>query len=84
MPSTGYHFKLHSRCRPLSIFILLLAFISVVPVHAEQWQKLNVQGYVNDFAGVLNGKTAEGLTRLSTEVDQKAKAQIAVVTIKTL
>jgi len=53
-------------------------------VHAEQWQKLNVQGYVNDFAGVLNATTVEGLTRLSTEVDQKAKAQIAVVTIKTL
>ena len=84
MRSSHSHFKLRSRCGPLSIFILLLAVISVVPVHAEQWQKLNPQGYVNDFAGVLNATTVEGLTRLSTEVDQKAKAQIAVVTIKTL
>jgi uncharacterized protein len=52
--------------------------------HAEQWQKLNPQGYVNDFAGVLNAATVDEINRLSTEVDQKAKAQIAVVTIKTL
>jgi len=58
--------------------------IPVAPAHAEQWQKLNVQGYVNDFAGVLNAKAVEKLTQVSTEVDQKAKAQIAVVTIKTL
>src|SRR5208337_2538206 len=58
--------------------------ITVANVHAEQWQKLNVEGYVNDFAGVLNPTTVDGLTQLCTEVDQKAKAQIAVVTIKTL
>jgi uncharacterized protein len=71
--------------RPFAI--LLLFFLTVVPaarVQAEQWQKLNVQGYVNDFAGVLNPATVEGLTRLCAEVDQKAKAQIAVVTIKSL
>ncbi len=84
MRSLPRHFKLRSGCSPVPIFILLLAVIRVAPVHAEQWQKLNVQGYVNDFAGVLNATAMEGLTRLSTEVDQKAKAQIAVVTIKTL
>ena len=84
MRSLPNHFNLRSRCSPLPIFILLLTVIPVAPVHAEQWQKLNPQGYVNDFAGVLNATTVEGLTRLSTEVDQKAKAQIAVVTIKTL
>ena len=78
------HFKLRSHCSLLAIFILFLIVTPVVPVHAEQWQKLNPQGYVNDFAGVLNATTVEGLTRLSTEVDQKAKAQIAVVTVKTL
>jgi uncharacterized protein len=78
------HFKLRFRFNPLSIFTLLFIVIPVVPVHAEQWLKLDVRGYVNDFAGVLNGTTVEKLTQLSTEVDQKAKAQIAVVTIKTL
>jgi uncharacterized protein len=77
-------FKLPSRCRSLPIFILLLAFISIAPAHAEQWQKLNFHGYVNDFAGVLNATTVERLTQVCTEVDQKAKAQIAVVTVKTL
>jgi len=66
------------------LILLFSALIPVVPAHAEQWQKLNVQGYVNDFAGVLDQATTQKLTRLCTEVDQKAKAQIAVVTIKTL
>jgi uncharacterized protein len=64
--------------------LLFLTLNTIVPAHAEQWQKLNVQGYVNDFAGVLNPPTTQSLTRLCTEVDQKAKAQIAVVTIKSV
>ena len=85
MRSLLTHFRLHSGFGPFAILILLfLTVIPVTPAHAEQWQKLNVQGYVNDFAGVLDPATVEGLTRLCTEVDQKAKAQIAVVTIKTL
>jgi uncharacterized protein len=70
-----------------AVAILILFLFTVTPAaaaHAEQWQKLNVQGYVNDFAGVLDPATVEKLTRLCTEVDQKAKAQIAVVTIKSL
>ncbi len=38
-------------------------------------------GYVNDFAGVLQPGTKQQLEDLCTQVDQKAKAQIAVVTI---
>jgi uncharacterized protein len=64
--------------------LLCLAIIPVVPAHAEKWQKLNPQGYVNDFAGVLDPATVEQLTRLCAEVDQKAKAQIALATIKSL
>ena len=84
MRSLPSHFRRHSRCWRLRLFILLLAVIPVATVHAEQWKKLNPQGYVNDFAGVLNTTTVEKLTEMSTEVDQKAKAQIAVVTIKTV
>jgi uncharacterized protein len=75
---------MRSRFSPLPIFILLLTVIAVAPVHAEQWQKLNPQGYVNDFAGVLNATTVGKLTQVCTEVEQKAKAQITVVTVKTL
>ena len=38
-------------------------------------------GYVSDFAGVLQPGTRQQLEALCTQVDQKAKAQIAVVTI---
>jgi uncharacterized protein len=77
-------FKLHLRSSSLPFFTILCISTFAAPAHAEQWQKLNPQGYVNDFAGVLDRATLEELTRLSTQVDQKAKAQIAVVTIKTL
>ena len=72
------------RFHHLPLFIPLFILISVVPARAEQWQKLDVQGYVNDFSGVLDATTVAHLTQLCTEVDQKAKAQIAIVTIKTL
>ena len=51
---------------------------------AEKLEQLKPQGYVNDFAGVLSQDTRSQLTALCTEVDQKAHAQIAVVTIHTL
>ena len=38
-------------------------------------------GYVSDFAGVLQPGTKQRLEDLCTQVDQKTKAQIAVVTI---
>jgi len=41
-------------------------------------------GYVNDFAGVLSPDTKQSLEELCTEVDQKAHAQIAVVTVEKL
>jgi uncharacterized protein len=41
-------------------------------------------GYVNDFAGVLTPETKQSLEELCTEVDQKAHAQIAVVTVEKL
>ena len=41
------------------------------------------QGFVNDFANVLSQPTRDQLTTLCTEVDQKAHAQIAVVTVPT-
>lgn len=57
---------------------------TVVPLFAEKLQDLKPQGYVNDFAGVISAGTHDRLTALCTEVDQKAKAQIAVVTVHNL
>jgi len=69
-----------SVARPL-LFLLVL---SVPAARAEQVKNLKPQGYVNDFAGVLSGPAKDKLTALCAEVDQKTKAQIAVVTVSSL
>jgi uncharacterized protein len=51
---------------------------------AEKPQDLKPQGYVNDFAGALSPDTRTKLTAFCTELDQKAHAQIAIVTVHTL
>jgi uncharacterized protein len=59
-------------------------FLAVVALclHAEPISQLHASNYVSDFAGVLNAGTAAQLNDLCRQVDQKAHAQIAVVTIK--
>jgi uncharacterized protein len=54
-----------------------------LPAHA-QMPKEKPTGYVSDFAGVLSPAVREQLENLSTELDQKAHAQLAVVTVKSL
>jgi uncharacterized protein len=66
---------------------LLLIFVIVLAAphaHSEQVKNLKPQGYVNDFAGVLSTQAKEKLAALCAEVDQKTKAQIAVVTVTSL
>jgi len=41
-------------------------------------------GYVNDYAGVLSASTVSQLTSLCTEINNKANAQIFVVTVKSI
>jgi uncharacterized protein len=65
----------------LVVFLLAAAFAGA---RAEKPKDLRPQGYVNDFAGVLSGAAREKLKALCTEVDQKAGAQIAIVTVKSL
>jgi uncharacterized protein len=64
-------------------FVFLLA-ICCAPLHAEKVEQLTDQGYVNDFAGVIDAGSKQQLTQLCQELDTKADAQIAVVTIHTL
>jgi uncharacterized protein len=51
---------------------------------AEKVEQLSPQGYVNDFAGVMDTESRRRITALCEELDQKADAQLAVVTIRTL
>src|SRR5690242_4721647 len=64
--------------------LLFLFLLSVPAARAEQVKNLKPQGYVNDFAGVLSAQAKEKLTALCAEVDQKATAQIVVVTVSSL
>ncbi len=68
----------------IALPLLLLFTLCAQAAWAEQVKNLKPQGYVNDFAGVLNAETKEKLTALCAEVEQKTKAQIAVVTVSSL
>ena len=73
--------------RPLrAVAIAALIFgVALSPfAPAQKLRDLKPQGYVDDFANVLSSETKQKLTTLCTEVDQKAQAQIAVVTVKSL
>ena len=64
--------------------IAALCCTATPTLRAEKIEQLSPQGYVNDFAGVIDPGTREKLAALCQEVDQKADAQIAVVTIHSL
>jgi uncharacterized protein len=67
---------------PFLLVLYVLSFLSF-PSPAQEALPSKPQGYVNDFANVLSQPTRDQLTTLCTEVDQKAHAQIAVVTVPT-
>ena len=64
--------------------LILLLLLSAGSARAEKIEQLFPRGYVNDFADVLDSGSELQLTNLCAEVDQKADAQIAVVTIRSL
>ena len=75
-----------SRARSCTVafFLVILALLSGLPARAEKVEQLSPQGYVNDFAGVIDAASKQKISALCEEVDQKAGAQIAVVTIHSL
>jgi uncharacterized protein len=68
--------------RSISVFFIMLA--AALCLSAEPIASLHPSNYVNDFAGVLDSATVTRLNDLCLQVDQKAHAQIAVVTVKSL
>jgi uncharacterized protein len=73
--------------RVAAIHCILLGWIvlgAAVLVAAEPITSLRPSNYVNDFAGVLDAPTQARLNDLCRQVEQKAQAQIAVVTVKSL
>jgi uncharacterized protein len=68
-----------------SLALLLLGvLLAFSPAFAQSAIPSKPQGYVNDFASVLSPSARAQLTALCTEVDQKTRAQIAVVTVRSL
>ncbi|MGH9454969.1 MAG: TPM domain-containing protein, partial [Terriglobia bacterium] len=67
------------------VLILLPLWLALAPTaRAEKAPVLKPEGYVNDFAHVLSPEVSRQLSSLCLEVDQKAHAQIAVVTVRSL
>jgi uncharacterized protein len=66
------------------ISTILWIVLTAVCVFAEPIASLRPSNYVNDFAGVLDAGTEARLNDLCHQVEQKANAQIAVVTVKSL
>jgi len=55
-----------------------------VLIIAVQLQIPSPQGYVNDFAGLIDSRLERAMTTLITEVQQKTDGEIAVVTLRDL
>lgn len=66
------------------VFTLLFVFFSHVIFAAEETRiPSRGQGYVNDFAGLLNHSDKLTITKYASELERKTTAQVAVVIVKT-
>src|ERR1022692_53397 len=60
------------------------ALVLVLAAWAEPVAKLKATDYVNDFAHVLYQKTIAQMDDICRQIDEKAHAKIAVVTVRSL
>ena len=74
----------NSRVRLILLSLVWIVLEPAMPASAEPIASLHPTNYVNDFAGVLNSATVTRLNDLCLQVEQKAHAQIAVVTVKSV
>jgi len=75
--------KQWTRSAAISSVALSLILLTAVPfLPAEPITSLQPSNYVNDFAGVLDATTKGRLNDLCGRVEQKANAQIVLVTVK--
>src|SRR5579859_4883145 len=73
----------HNRICQATGCVLALVFLTTA-LCAEPISQLKPTGYVNDFAGVLDVSSSESISNICQQIDQKAHAQIAIVTIHSL
>ena len=67
----------------LLTFVVSCVLFSSAATYA-QFPAQRPEGYVNDLAGVMTPAGRQRIEALCTELDQKAKAQLAVVTVRSL
>jgi len=77
------HLTSNIRSFKLWRFCCLLA-LSLAPALAVDWKALKPQGYVSDFAGVIDAQSKAELENYCGRVEQQTGAQIALVTIQSL
>ncbi|MGH9497986.1 MAG: TPM domain-containing protein [Terriglobales bacterium] len=65
-----------------TLVVILVAL--AMGLRAEPVSQLRPTGYVNDFAHVFDAATISQLDDICRQIDQKAHAQIAVVTVQSL
>ena len=70
--------------RALKQILLAVALLCSAICPAEPISQLHPSNYVNDFAHVLSDQTVAALNDTCQQIDQKAHAQVTVVTINTL
>src|SRR3954468_20806820 len=85
MSSSAYNWRrmAHSRTWQATLCAWALVCLATA-LCAEPIKQLKPTGYVNDFAGVLDASSSESIRNICQQIDQKAKAQIAIVTIHSL
>jgi uncharacterized protein len=65
--------------------LLLLLLVAVLPARPEKVTTMPPPtGYIDDYAGVLSAPAKSDMEDLSRELDDKTKAQVFLVTIRTL
>src|SRR5215475_3731282 len=70
--------------RKIKLAVLYLFFVAIATaVRAESVSQLQPSGYVNDFANVIDANTKAQIEDTALQIDQKAHAQIALVTVQT-
>jgi uncharacterized protein len=62
----------------------LLAVVLATPALAVDWKSLQPQGYVSDFAGVIDQQHRAEIDAYAERVQQSTKAQLAFVTVRSL
>jgi uncharacterized protein len=66
------------------IFSFFLLCFSVSSIHAAKSSELEINGYINDYAGVLDESQKQQIEQLGKALDEKTGAQVVFVITDTL